>query len=87
MPSTPEPLSPATAEFGRRVRQRRHERGLSQEALADLASLHWTFIGQVERGRRNLTLHNILKLAAALGVDAADLVTGLEPASGTNPQN
>lgn len=77
MPSTPEPLSAATAEFGRRVRQRRHEQGLSQEALADLAGLHWTFIGQVERGRRNLTLHNILKLAAALKIDAGQLVTGL----------
>jgi transcriptional regulator with XRE-family HTH domain len=80
MPSTPEPLSPATAEFGRRVRQHRHERGLSQEGLADLAGLHWTFIGQVERGRRNLTLHNIIKLAAALNVDAGELVTGLASA-------
>jgi transcriptional regulator with XRE-family HTH domain len=42
----------------------------SQEGLADLVGLHWTFVGQVERGRRNLTLHNILKLAAALDIDA-----------------
>lgn len=77
MPSTPEPLSAATAEFGRRVRQQRQERGLSQEGLADLAGLHWTFVGQVERGRRNLTLHNILKLAEALRVDAGTLVSAL----------
>jgi transcriptional regulator with XRE-family HTH domain len=75
----PEPLSPATAAFGARVRTRRHELGLSQEALADLSGLHWTFLGQVERGRRNLSLHNVLKVAAALGVDAAELVRGLRP--------
>jgi transcriptional regulator with XRE-family HTH domain len=78
MPTTPGPLSTATTEFGRRVRARRDELGLTQEGLADQARLHWTFIGQVERGRRNLTLHNILKLAAALGIDAGRLVSGLE---------
>ena len=77
MPSTPAPLSNATAEFGKRIRQHRQDLGLTQEALADLAGLHWTFIGQVERGRRNLTLHNIIKLAAALEVDAGELVSGL----------
>ena len=77
MSSPPAPLSDATAEFGRRVRARRNELGLSQEALADIARLHWTFVGQVERGRRNLTLHNILKLAAALNVDAGALVRGI----------
>ncbi|WP_245633182.1 helix-turn-helix domain-containing protein [Luteipulveratus mongoliensis] len=71
------PLSPATAEFGARVRARRHELGLSQEALADRGELHWTFVGQVERGQRNLSLHNILKIAAALGVDPGELVSGL----------
>ena len=70
-------LSPATAEFGARVRARRQELGKSQEQLARDAGLHWTFVGQVERGQRNLTLHNILKLAAGLGVDAGKLVAGL----------
>ena len=74
----PEPLSPATAAFGRRVRDRRQALGLSQEALADRSGLHWTFLGQVERGRRNLSLHNLLKVARALGVDPAELVRGLE---------
>lgn len=77
MPSTSEPLSAATTEFGRRVRARRGELGLTQEGLADRARLHWTFVGQVERGRRNLTLHNVLKLAAALDIDAGTLVSGL----------
>ena len=77
MPSPPAPLSAATTEFGGRVRARRNELGLTQEALADRAHLHWTFVGQVERGRRNLTLHNILKLAAALNLDAGQLVSRL----------
>jgi len=85
MPSTTEPLSAATAEFGRRVRQHRRERGLSQEGLADLAGLHWTFVGQVERGRRNLTLHNILRLAGALGVNARDLIADLEYTASSKP--
>ncbi|MGH3857376.1 MAG: helix-turn-helix domain-containing protein [Pseudonocardiaceae bacterium] len=38
-------------------------------------------MGQVERGRRNVSLHNILKLASALGVDPATLVQGLKPPS------
>jgi transcriptional regulator with XRE-family HTH domain len=75
----PEPLSPATAEFGRRVRARRNELGLSQEALADRSGLHWTFVGQVERGKRNISLHNLLKVAAGLGMDPGDLVGGLRP--------
>jgi transcriptional regulator with XRE-family HTH domain len=73
------PASKALKTFGERVRSLRHGLGLSQEALADRAGLHWTFIGQVERGQRNLSLHNILKIAAALSVDPAELVRNLRP--------
>ena len=79
MPVSPAPVSQAATQFGQRVRARRQHLGLSQEALADAAGLHWTFVGQVERGRRNLTLHNILKLAAGLEVDPGELVRGLKP--------
>ncbi|MEJ7634713.1 helix-turn-helix transcriptional regulator [Aeromicrobium sp.] len=72
------PLSEATGEFGNRVRERRHHLGLSQEALAEGTALHWSYIGQVERGQTNLTLHNILKIAVVLGVDPGELVTGLK---------
>jgi transcriptional regulator with XRE-family HTH domain len=74
---TATPLSSATRTFGERVRARRHELGWSQERLADACGLHWTFIGQVERGRRNITLHNILKVAQALEIDPGELVRGL----------
>jgi transcriptional regulator with XRE-family HTH domain len=75
----PDPISPATQAFGERVRTEREAQGLSQEALAARSGVHWTFVGQVERGRRNLNLHNLLKLAAGLGVDPGQLVKGLRP--------
>jgi transcriptional regulator with XRE-family HTH domain len=75
----PEPISPATRTLGQRVRARRKALGLSQEALAAQSGIHWTFLGQVERGRRNISLHNLLKLAQGLGVDPAELVKGLKP--------
>ncbi len=77
-PSGKPPLSSATAEFGARVRARRHKLALSQEALADRSELHWTYFGQVERGQVNISLHNILKIAEALQIDPAELVTGLK---------
>jgi transcriptional regulator with XRE-family HTH domain len=73
------PVSDALAEFGARVRARRNELGLSQEGLADQSGLHWTFVGQVERGQRNLSLHNLLKLAVALDIDPGELVKDLAP--------
>ncbi|MEY1676100.1 helix-turn-helix domain-containing protein [Gordonia sp. ABKF26] len=72
------PVSPATREFGLRVLARRTELGLSQEKAAERCGLHWTYLGQVERGRRNLTLHNILKIAAGLDTVPGELVDGLE---------
>ncbi len=41
---------------------------MTQEALSQAADLHWTYIGQIERGERNLTFQNLLKLARGLGV-------------------
>jgi transcriptional regulator with XRE-family HTH domain len=72
-----EPISAAAGEFGQRIRARRTQLGKSQEQLARDSSLHWSYLGQVERGQRNLTLHNILKLAEVLEVDASELVRGL----------
>lgn len=74
---TKPPISDAAATFGERVRARRLELNKSQEKLAAESEMHWTYLGQVERGQRNVTLHNILKLAEMLEVDPADLVRGL----------
>lgn len=65
-------------EFGARVRERRKERGLSQEELAHKSGMHRTYVSSVERGERNIALVNIVALAAALRVDAGDLVAGLK---------
>ena len=48
-------------------------------ALAERAGLHFTYVSSVERGERNVSLENIVRLAHALEVDPADLVTGLRP--------
>ncbi|TAM66539.1 MAG: XRE family transcriptional regulator [Microbacteriaceae bacterium] len=74
----PEPISIAAQTLGKRVREHRQQLGVSQETLAELSGVHWTFIGQVERGMRNLSLHNIVKIADGLGVDPAVLVRGIE---------
>jgi transcriptional regulator with XRE-family HTH domain len=59
--------------FGARVRQLRMERGWSQEAFADLAKLHRTYIGSIERGEQNISLANIERVAATLGISLAEL--------------
>lgn len=65
------------AEFGRRVRCRRKALRLSQEQLGERSGLHRTYIGHMERGEVNPTLHNVLLVAEALGVDAGELLRGL----------
>lgn len=76
MPRSPHPTSPTVA-FGRHVRARRLQLGISQEALADAAGLHRTYVGSVERGERNIALLNIVRLASALSVDPTALMAGL----------
>ena len=60
--------------FGARVRALRIEKGMSQEGLAHDAGLDRSYVGQVERGERNVTLDNIYRLAEALRVDAGALL-------------
>lgn len=56
------------------MRAARKSRGLSQEALADAAGIDRSHIGKIERGERNVTLLNVLRIAAALDGSASDLL-------------
>jgi transcriptional regulator with XRE-family HTH domain len=60
--------------FGKAVRARRTALDLSQEKLAELAELHRTYVADIERGSRNVSLLNILRLAAALEAAPGDLM-------------
>lgn len=51
---------------------------MTQEGLAHAAELHWTYVGQIERGERNLTYKNLRKLARGLGVEVSELVRDLD---------
>jgi transcriptional regulator with XRE-family HTH domain len=70
--------SPAHAAFGEAIRQMRGELELSQEALAEACDLDRTYISGIERGSRNPSLTNILKIAAALKARPADLLARTE---------
>lgn len=59
--------------FGRRIKELRLKRKMSQEKLAEAADLHYSYVGQIERGTRNPSLVNIVKLARALHVRPGEL--------------
>jgi transcriptional regulator with XRE-family HTH domain len=67
-------LGDVRVRFGKRLREVRTEKGISQEKLAELAGLHRTYVSSVERGERNISLVNIEGLANALGVKLAELM-------------
>ena len=59
--------------FGHNVQQARKKLGISQEKLAELAGVHRTYIGMIERAEKNITLCNIEKIAKALNIKITDL--------------
>lgn len=60
--------------FGQNVQKYRKSRQLSQEKLAELAGVHRTYIGMIERAEKNITLLNIEKIAIALNVEIKKLL-------------
>ena len=66
--------------FGTAVKFRREELGLTQEDLAEKARMHRTYLSDVERGTRNLSLVNIERLALALLITLPELFAKVESA-------
>ncbi len=64
--------------FGFAVKCRREALGLTQEDLAEKAGVHRTYLSDIERGSRNLSLRNIERLALALGLSLSELFALLE---------
>lgn len=60
--------------FASNLRRLRLNKGLSQEALAERAGLHRTYVGSVERGERNISIDNMDRLARALDVELIELI-------------
>lgn len=72
------PISPKQCElvaiFANNVRRKRLELELSQEELAELAGVHRTYIGMLERSEKNVTIYNIWRLASALQIEPSQLL-------------
>lgn len=67
-------MSDILKDFGAKVRKYRMKKGISQEAFAEQAGLHRTYITQLESGKRNIALKNVEKVAKALGVKIQELL-------------
>ena len=65
----------ARAIFAENLRKARRAKNLSQEDLAELAGLHRTYIGSVERAERNVSIDNMERLAVATGISLPGLLT------------
>jgi transcriptional regulator with XRE-family HTH domain len=76
--TAPKPLSKEEVllRFGRAVYDLRMKSELTQEELADRCGMHVTYISQIERGLKNLSLFNIHRLTEALRASPTDLITG-----------
>ncbi len=77
--------------FGRRVRQLRKAKGVSQEAFAHEIKIDRSYFGSIERGERNVSLDNICLIAKGLGVAPAELLrfdalNETEPQAGTSDE-
>ena len=70
--------------IGARIRKHRNDMHLSQEELAERADMHFTYIGQVERGEKNITVGSLEKICLALGITFEELFIGLGPDNDNN---
>jgi transcriptional regulator with XRE-family HTH domain len=68
--------------LGKRVHELRVGRKWSQEEFAHVSGLHRTYIGQIERGEKNISFANLVKISGVLGVAMSELLAGLETDGG-----
>lgn len=64
----------ALGKLGDAIRTRRQSIGMSQEALADAAGINRTHMGEVERGKRNISFMGVVKIAKAMEAQASDII-------------
>lgn len=69
--------------LGSKIRNLREKLGISQEAFADVCGFDRTYISMIERGKRNLSFLNLLRVAAGLGISVSQLTEGIK--HGANP--
>ncbi|MEK5257584.1 helix-turn-helix transcriptional regulator [Paenibacillus sp. FSL F4-0125] len=72
-------MSDVVKRVGDRIRRLRKDKGLSQEQLAELSGLHTNYVGQVERGEKNLTIETLQKVVGGLGVSLEEFFRFLDP--------
>ena len=82
-PAEPMPTHDALTVLGARIRARRESLGLSQEQFADRCGFDRTYISMIERGKRNISILNLLRIAHGLDVRVSFLVESLD--HGSNP--
>ncbi len=71
-------ISPRHHAFGKAIRMLRDERGLTQEALAGVSGLTTNYVGDTERGERNIGIRSVWQLADGLGIPASELLREAE---------
>lgn len=72
--------------LGKRIHELRVARQWSQEEFAHVSGLHRTYIGQIERGEKNISFGNLVKVAGVLGVTASELLLALEGRGGSSAE-
>jgi len=81
-------MNTITQAIGMRIRTYRQQYGLTQEELAEKSSLHNTYIGQIERGEKNVTINSLEKILTALDISFAEFFSHFDydqAASKTDP--
>lgn len=59
------------------IRRRRKEMGITQERLAELSALHHNYVGEVERGEKNISVDTLVRISRALDIPVAELLRGV----------